>query len=275
MKKLLTLLLVGFLSLPSHADILVEVHGYLGSSRSWDDSGINDELAKGGWHIAGLLRSTRAGIVLRKNIYFDENKYKNRIYNVDLPSQAPLWVQSDQLIEMLKWIAKTFPKQNIHIVGHSAGGVVARVSILNKQVKNVKTLITIASPHLGTSRALEALDFSNNMFFVNQIKDVFTGGLNSTLRNSRGLLIDLLPPKYGQTLTIINNKPHPDIRYVSVIRTQQGGLTGDILVPGFSQDMNAVKGIKHQSEVIYTPTGHVLVRGDGDTILKILNPQRT
>jgi len=193
---------------------------------------------------------------------------------VNLPSQAPLWVQSDQLIEMLKWIAKTFPKQNIHLVGHSAGGVVARLSILNSQVTHVKTLITIAAPHLGTSRALEALDFSHNFFVVNKLKDVFTGGLNSTLLNSTGLLVDLLPPKYGRTLTIINEKPHPDIRYVSIVRTQPGGLTGDILVPGFSQDMNTVKGIKKQSEVVYTPTGHVLVRGDGETILNILNTKK-
>ncbi len=271
MKKGLFVLFLLLLSKVGFADILVEVHGYLGSAASWERSGVNAVLTQNGWQRAGILRSERVGIVYIRDPYYQKGKAKQIIFNTDLPSQAPLWVQSDQLIAMIKWINKTYPNEKIHLVGHSAGGVVARLSLLNPQVKNIASLITIAAPHMGTYRAAEALDFSNDHFPINIIKDFLTGGLHNVLRHSTGLLIDLLPPRPGSTLALINMQKHPEnIRYVSVVRTLPVGLTGDAIVPGLSQDMNSVPALAGRSEVFYTHTNHGLVLGDGELLLDIL-----
>jgi len=268
-KKIIAIWLLFFSGL-SQADILVEVHGYLGSSLSWERSGINAVLTQDDWQREGTLRSEPVGIVFRRDQMYFKPKAKNSIFNVDLPSQAPLWVQANQLIEMLKWIAKTHPKESIHLVGHSAGGVVARLAVLEPKVTNVKSLITIASPHMGTYRAREALNLRNNVFPIYIVKDFLTGGLLSTLSNSQGLLVDLLPPRKGTALAVINSRKHPEIRYVSIVRTLPGGLSGDALVPGLSQNMNSISVLSGRSEVVYTPTQHELALGDGATLLNIL-----
>ena len=48
--------------------------------------------------------------------------------------------------------------EKLILVGHSAGGVVARLVVLGNNPYRVDELITIASPHLGTVRAAQGLD---------------------------------------------------------------------------------------------------------------------
>ncbi|MFB1512016.1 MAG: helix-turn-helix domain-containing protein [Thiocapsa sp. C3-sup] len=44
--------------------ILVPVHGYLGDSASWQQSGVLPVLEQAGWKVAGIWRSTPAGVRL-------------------------------------------------------------------------------------------------------------------------------------------------------------------------------------------------------------------
>ena len=69
----------------------------------------------------------------------------------------------------------------------------------------------------------------------------------------------------------LNAQPHPDIDYVSVVRTNPVGFAGDDLVPGYSQDMNNIPALKGKSAVFTTPQGHTLEYFDGNTIIQILN----
>jgi triacylglycerol lipase len=264
----LLFILIALAVAPVHADILVLVHGYLGSAESWQQSGINDILDANGWKRGGLLTASPTAAQFLVGPGKDADK---RVYVVDLPSQAPIRVQTDNFMRMLETIRRTSPDEPIIIVGHSAGGVVARMALVLGGAKNVKALITIASPHVGTTRASQAIDATDESGMFGPVKSFFGGSGYKTLRHSRGLLFDLERPHPGSLLYWLNAQPHPDIKYVSVIRLNPVGFAGDELVPGYSQDMNNVPSIHGKSSVFTTPAGHLLIPQDADTILRILD----
>jgi pimeloyl-ACP methyl ester carboxylesterase len=262
------LLILLSLAAPVRADILLLVHGYLGNAGSWEVSGINSVLEANGWERGGLLSAFPGDAPAYDG---PGRNAQNRVYVVDLPSEAPVVVQSDYLIGMLHSLQQMHPTEPIIIVGHSAGGVVARMALIRGGATNVKALITIASPHIGTTRANQALHATDESGPFGIVKSFFGGGLYDTVRRSRGLLHDLVKPYPGSLLYWLNAQPHPDIRYVSVVRLDPVGFAGDELVPGYSQDMNNVPVLNGKGQVILTPSGHALVTQDADTILQIIN----
>jgi len=262
-------LLISITGFNARADILVLVHGYLGSADSWEASGINSVLDANGWKRGGLI-SSAPGMVAP--VFLGPGKDAgNKVYVVDLPAEAPVVVQTDQLLGMLATIRTMHPGEGLIIVGHSAGGVVARMALIRGGIQNVKALITIASPHIGTTRANQAIAATDESGLFGSVKSFFGGSGYDTLRRSRGLLFDLAYPQPGSLLYWLNAQQHPDIKYVSVVRLNQVGFAGDELVPGYSQDMNNVPTIHGKSSVIVTPAGHTLVAQDASTLLQILN----
>jgi pimeloyl-ACP methyl ester carboxylesterase len=251
----------------ARADILLLVHGYLAGADSWQHTGINDALDTHGWKRVGLLLDGPGGVQLLATSNLNAER---KVYVADLPAEAPAIVQSDIFLAMLERTRQQHPGENIIIVGHSAGGVVARLSLIRGGAANVTELITIASPHVGTTRAEQALDVTNDHGPFNMVKSFFGGGGYDALKRSRGLLYDLTRPHPGNMLYWLNSQPHPDIKYVSIIRTDPVGFAGDDLVPGYSQDMNNVPALHGKSSVITTPSGHSLVTQDAITLLNIL-----
>jgi triacylglycerol lipase len=254
-------------SMQARADILLLIHGYLAGADSWQNTGINDALDAHGWKRVGLLLDGPGGPQLLATSNLNA---EHKVYVADLPAEAPAIVQSDILLAMLDRLRLQHPGENIIIVGHSAGGVVARLSLVRGGSKNVIELITIASPHVGTTRAEQALDVTNDHGPFNMVKSFFGGGGYDALKRSRGLLFDLTRPQPGNMLFWLNSQPHPDIKYVSIVRTDPVGFAGDDLVPGYSQDMNNVPALHGKSSVITTPSGHTLVTQDAITLLNIL-----
>ena len=55
---------------------------------------------------------------------------------------------------MLAAIAQRHPTDTVDLIGYSAGGVVARLALVNYGAGTVARLITIAAPHLGTEARL-------------------------------------------------------------------------------------------------------------------------
>lgn len=262
-------LLISISSISVRADVMVLVHGYLASADSWEISGINSLLEANGWKRGGLVTSAPATV---SPLFVGPGKdADNKVYTVDLPAEAPIAVQTDQFLGMLATIQAMHPGENLVIVGHSAGGIVARNALVIGNVPNVKALITIASPHVGTTLANRALDATDESGFFGGLKSFFGGSGYDTLRRSRGLLFDLAHPYPGSLLYWLNAQKHPDIKYVSVIRLNPVGFAGDELVPGYSQDMNNVPSLHGSSSVYVTPAGHTLVAQDGATLLQILN----
>ena len=267
-------LLALLLSQPLRADILLLVHGYASDAQTWEYSGINHELQVHGWPRAGILTATGPhGVPYVVGVAPEST---NMSFSVNLPAEAPLLVQADYLRAVLGGIRQHHPADRLILVGHSAGGVVARLIVLGDNPYKVDELITIASPHLGTVRAAQGLDVVDSKPFfcpgpgIDFLKNVFGGSSYDYLKYSRGVLIDLLPAESGTVLTWLNQQPHPDISYTSVIRKTPFAF-GDEIVPAYSQDMNNVPALRGRVKVLFTSAGHSLSPQDGILLAGILD----
>ncbi|TNF98998.1 MAG: alpha/beta fold hydrolase [Gammaproteobacteria bacterium] len=248
------------------ADILVLVHGYGANAASWAISGVNASLLNAGWQYGAIPSTQETG----------KQAPVNRFYAVELPATAPLMAQTNHLQAILQNIRQQHPDESLILTGHSAGGVVARLAVLGGNLANVSKLITIASPHLGTQRAIQSLEaVDDKPFFcpgpgVSMLKSMFGSSNYQYLRHSRGVLIDLLPPASGSLLDWANHQPHPDIEYHAVIK-QPGMAPGDEMVPAYSQDMNQIPALRGKVSIWQTTTGHMLGPNDGVLLVAILN----
>jgi pimeloyl-ACP methyl ester carboxylesterase len=259
------LALLAVLSMGVRADVVLLVHGYLGNAGSWEFSGVNAALANNGWQPAGII-IPRNGVMLLPP---PAPAVAKKAYTVELPSTAPLMVQSDMLLAALRALKARHGKEAISLVGHSAGGVVARMALVRDQSSGVSRLITIASPHLGTERALQALDATHQGGPIGFVKDVFGGRDYYAVKDSWPVLLDLSPAMPGSVLFWLNEQPHPRIEYISIVRSAPFGL-GDLLVPGFSQDLNNVPPLAGKATVHVTPAAHALVPPDGAMVARLL-----
>ncbi len=263
----LLLLLAGTAGPVVRADVLLLVHGYLGGAYSWDNSGISTVLQQRGWQRAGVYVADPAGVRL---VPAAGSKAANRFYTADLDSEAPMRIQVTQLQRILSAVEQANPGEPLVIVGHSAGGVAARAALVLGSGRNVRTLITIASPHLGTVRAEQALDATDIPFPFSMVTDFFGGRTYDIAKRSRSLYFDLVRPRPGTFLYWLNAQPHPDIRYISVVRSGAGAGWGDYVVPAYSQDMNNVPVLHGKSSMVTISAGHGLTPADGKVILDTL-----
>jgi len=262
------MLVTGLFSMAGRADVLVLVHGYLSGAQSWDASGITGVLQQHDWQRAGVYVAGPAGI---QQLPASGVQTANKFYAVDLPSEAPVLVQVYQLNEILDAISRTHKDESVILVGHSAGGVVARATLVRGNHDNVKALITIASPHLGTSRAEQALDATDIPFPLSMVTDFFAGETYHTAMRSRSLYVDLVRPQPGTLLYWLNAQSHPDIEYFSIVRGSSEAGWGDYVVPAYSQDMNNVPALRGRSSTINVPVSHGLEPVDGSVIVNLLS----
>ncbi len=266
--------LIGLLAVliqPVRADVLVLVHGYMADARSWDLSGVNQVLAANGWQPAGVLTPAPGGIIQPTGL----TPATNKSYSANLPAAAPLQVQAAALAQLLTAVRQWHPQERLILVGHSAGGVVARMMVLGDNPYAVDTLVTIAAPNLGTARAAQGLDVVDfKPFFcpgpgIEFMKSVLGGDEYDYLEYSRGALIDLLPAESGNILAWLNQQPHADISYYAIIRGSPYAA-GDSIVPAYSQDMNNVPALRGRVKTFYTPAGHSLNPEDGQLLVGLL-----
>ena len=273
MRKLIwTIAILGLLAVRSAgADVLVLVHGYLGSAQSWAESGALERLQRRGYRQVGIYGYGPQGV-----LYQGLSKSAQQpLYTVNLPSQAPVMIQADWLAAILREIRKRHPDEAINLAAHSAGGVVARMTLVRHGKLGVVHLITIATPHFGTGRAIQALDATDDSGLFGFAKEFFvrraTGhALYSTLQQSRGVLIDLMPPAPGNFLFWLNRQPHPDIAYTSIMRIGTFYMPGDQVVPPLSQDLNRTPALLGRVKTYSMADGHLLTPQDGDLIGNLL-----
>ncbi|OOZ75383.1 hypothetical protein BOW50_11905 [Solemya velum gill symbiont] len=247
----------------ARAEVIVFVHGYMGSANSWTASDITSELGKAGWVHVGLPATS------------DQPKADKSFYTVELPSLAPVTMQAGWLKSIVDEISRNHPEENLTLVGHSAGGVVSRLMLIQHGIGQVERLITIATPHLGTDRAIQALQATDNSGMFGSIKKWAVkrkvgNHIYNTLQHSRPLLANLAPPVPGTLLYWLNNQQHPDIEYISIVRSGSYNFAGDLLVPSFSQDMNWVPALQGKSQVLVSVHGHELSPADSFILLELL-----
>lgn len=252
------------------ASVLVLVHGYLGDGQSFQRAGVLPALEAAGWRYAGDWRAGADGQPQRVG---PDQRGEQIVYTVTLPANAPLALQADWLTVMRSAAARQHPGQPMTLVGHSAGGVVGRLSLVRGGAGSVTHLITIASPHLGTERAVQALQATDNRGLFAPFRQMVTrqvvgGGNYDAIQHSRAVLVDLAPPTGGNLLGWLNLQDHPDITYDAVVRNTGFRMGGDILVPAWSQDLNHVPALRGRATVIPSPLEHGLDADDARLILE-------
>ncbi|MGB5452399.1 MAG: alpha/beta fold hydrolase [Sedimenticolaceae bacterium] len=273
MNKLILIAFLGLLAVKSaSADVLVLVHGYLGTAQSWAESGVLDRLHKRGYRQVGIYGFGPGGLLYQS---LGKADTPMPLYAVNLPSQAPVVIQADWLAAYLREIQRRHPGQAINLVAHSAGGVVARMALVRHGGLGVSHLITIATPHFGTGRAIEALNATNNGGIFGFAKSWLTrratgDALYATLQHSRGVLLDLTPPVPGNLLFWLNRQPHPDIEYTSIMRVGTFYMPGDQVVPPLSQDLNLAPALAGRVRTYSMAEGHLLTPLDGELIGNLL-----
>ncbi|MCW9024907.1 MAG: hypothetical protein OQK73_09530 [Gammaproteobacteria bacterium] len=271
-KSVITYLIIFLFSMllsPVRADVAVLVHGWAANADTWVHSGILQVLQANGWSNAGIVMATAEGGIF--HIPGDGTNNNNKVYRVHLPAEAPLQIQAAHLYSELLFINKRNPDDKIILAGHSAGGVVSRLVLVNPNTPKIDTLITIASPNLGTSRAIQGLDIIHDKPAfcpgpgITFLKNILGGNDYQYLKHSQGALVDLTPAVPGTLIGWLNQQPHPSINYHSIIRQP-----GDELVPTFSQDLNQVPQLKGKSKVHLTSVSHSLNPSDGHLLVNIL-----
>jgi pimeloyl-ACP methyl ester carboxylesterase len=244
-----------------HAEALVLIHGYLADGSIWRVAGITDVLKEAGWRDGGRLSFETGNIRIRD---IDPRASRQRFYTVDLPAEAPLLVQAQALTDYLR-VIQGQQGGGIILVGHSAGGLVARLTMVQHPELPVIALITFASPHLGTDTAeLGLLASASPLGFLAPLV-----GADILNRSSR-LYADLVRERPGSLLYWLNRQRHPEAIYLSVVRDNEDITLGELLVPAYSQDMAHVPALTGKTETLSAAGEHGLSAEDGHLLVRLL-----
>ncbi len=271
MRKLVVSLLGIFLFLsvvtPAGAQTLLLIQGYLGSAGSWRLTGVTAVLQRFGWWDAGhLTPGPGPGGVIPQGF---PGRGDKRFYTIDLPTEAPLDAQAALIGRYVAFLKTRHPQSPIVLIGHSAGGVAARLFMVRVPQAGVRALITIASPHLGTVSADMAATISDSP--LGWIAPFF-GGLANTINRSRVLYDELGRERPFNLVGWLNRQPHPPAIYVSIVRTRDPVApgVGDSFIRGWRQDMRHVVALGPRARTIFSPGDHGLRPDDGALLARIL-----
>ena len=243
------------------ADTVLLLHGYLGSSIEWRRSNIIQQLDSVSWRDAGVLSFQDERVLGSK----EKTNSTRRAYRVQLASEQSIDAQADQLDQYIEYVRHHYPDEQIILVGHSAGGVVARLYMVKNPSDDLRALVTIASPHLGTHNAEYAQTISENI--LTWVEGIPGAG---KLYRSQGLFFDLIPGRSDNLIAWLNVQEHPPARYYSIVREETDDAIRDFIVPSWSQDMNEVYALRGRSETYTIKSLHSLNSKDGEILKSIL-----
>lgn len=245
------------------AQTVVLVHGFQGNGMDWRKQGVTPVLQQYGWVDGGNVVMTPQGVY---NLSNPAVKPERIFYTLELPPRAPIMLQTYWLNTYLQYIHAQ-RQEPLTLVGHSAGGLVSRAWLVSANSVPVDTLVTLATPHVGTLSAdLASLATATPMgFFADMM------GFGKWSDEPDDLYDDLRVEQPGRFLYWLNHQPHPPIRYVSVVRDNQMRPDRfDFVVPTYSQDMNNTFALRGKSEYWTVPRSHFLSIRDGYVLARIL-----
>jgi pimeloyl-ACP methyl ester carboxylesterase len=245
------------------AEAMVLIQGYLSDGDPWRRSGVAAGIQRAGWQDGGHLIDTPEGV--RRN--GPPHQAQKSFYTVALPTEAPLLVQAAHLERYMAYLLARHENESIYLVGHSAGGVVARLYMVQHPDVRISALISIASPHLGTGTAeVGRIVGDSPLGWVAP----FMGA--QSLNRSQGLFHDLSREQPGNLLFWLNRQPHPKSRYLSVVHKGGGFLgIGDLFVPEWSQNMNNVAALRGAVTTVPVSGEHGLNPADGTLLMDLLH----
>ncbi len=245
------------------AEAMVLVQGYLGEDDPWRRSGVASAIVRAGWQDGGHLMDGPEGV----RRHGPASKAAKSFYTVALPTEAPLLVQARYLERYMAYLQVRHEGESLTLVGHSAGGVVARLFMVQHPKVRISALITIASPHLGTGTAEAGLMAGQSPFgWVAPLLGA------QSINRSQGLYHDLSRENPGNLLFWLNRQPHPKSRYVAVVHKDGGFLgVGELIVPEWSQNMNNVAALRGTVVTVPVSGEHQLNPADGMLLMDLLH----
>ncbi len=246
---------------PACADIAVFVHGYQSSGNAWRDAGVFAPLIRAGWIDGGDYRYQRRRIIGPNR----RPPGERLLFTVELPNNAPVLYQAGYLRAALQSIRQFAPEEPLTLVGHSAGGIVSRATMVLFPDLNVATLISIASPNLGAGLANigAALASSPVGLFARILGE-------KKLARSGKLLADISPQSSHNFLGWLNIRAHPPARYIALIHVRNDPAGGDGVISTRSQDLRLVPALRGNASAWRIHGGHGLSRRDGDILASLL-----
>ena len=147
-----------------------------------------------------------------------------------LDSQQSIGTSADHLAELLQSVAASRPGVPIDVIGHSQGGVVARLAVERagadaRLPTEVETLVTVASPQQGAPLATAVLALDGSPGGAGALSQVRAAGLADELDDRLPAITELaeISPIVGE----LHARPVPDgVRFVTIAGS------GDLVVPG-------------------------------------------
>lgn len=246
------------------AKTVVLVHGFQSNGMDWRKQGVTPVLQQNGWVDGGNIILTPRGPYNPTN---PAGKPERIFYTVELPPRAPIMLQAYLLNLHLQQIYAG-RQEPLTLVGHSAGGLVARNWLVGSHSVPVDMLVTVATPHLGTPSAdIACLATNTPMGFFAEAM-----GFGKWSSDADDLYHDMRTEEPGRFIYWLNHQPHPAIRYVSVVRDNQMRPDKfDFIVPTYSQNMNNVYALRGSSEYWTVEGSHFLGIPDGYRLAMILS----
>ncbi|MEZ5536613.1 MAG: alpha/beta fold hydrolase [Thiolinea sp.] len=259
----LALAAVMLLPVSAVAKTIVMIPGFQAQGMDWRFNQVTPMLQSDGWVDGGNYTMTTGGVVNNMQL---PGRPADVLFTLNLPTTAGIATQAAILNEYLKAIYQR-RQEPLTLVGHSAGGVVARHWLVTSAQVPVEALVTIASPHTGTPMAQVTRLLLSNTDILNLANKFGFGHL----KDAKSLFKDLQEEKPGNYLYWLNHQPHPAIRYAAIVRSSDKPESVDFIVPEYSQDMNNTYALNGRAERWNSEDGHLLSANDGYLLAAIMN----
>jgi len=237
------------------AKAIIFVHGYEEDGSEWRTHGVTAPLVAHGWVDGGHLFNSGSSTMMPYKRGGDD-----QFYTVALPTEAPLMFQLQVFARYVDTVNRRHKGEPLVFVGHSAGGILARLYMVHYLHTSVAGLMTIASPHHGTALSEAGLMVGQSPLSWGL---PFIGA--DSINRSQGLFHDLAREAPGNLLFWLNRELHPVSRYLSVIRN-------DWVITNGSQDMRFVAALMNTGmvESTYSIGDHDLNPNDGLILVDFL-----
>src|SRR3954469_15769687 len=134
----------------------------------------------------------------------------NRVFVTKVPSIAGVEARARRLGEQ---ILESFPDEPVHLIGHSMGGLDARMLLSDPDwSRRILSLTTIGTPHLGSSIAdFAQLKVGRVYRLLSALKIDHRGFLDVTRRNARAFHEAVPAPKGVPCFSIAGNPTIEDV----------------------------------------------------------------
>ena len=250
--------------------VIIFVHGLGLSSRIWTDM-LNYRVLAGYLPIISLIQ-VHSSVLYRIDHYNNSLQRKKLVtlwdglrgkgFNLICWSESKPYNSIVEVVKELKEVVTTarisFPDLPIALIGHSRGGLIAR-KYMEQNTEDLRALITISTPHRGSSIAKFGIRLSN--FFQNlldrKINNPALQGLISLIRSQA--LHELYPG--SNFLKCLNDIPYKHIKYISF-----GGNNPFGFIKVFQKHPNL---IRYLNILAHSVCPDELVSGKGDGFVTV------